>query len=154
MHAKYIVVKVNGQEVPLLFPDHPATWAQHMPGMPFARAVQERPALACALKHIAWISAALEASGVPATPFNVAAAWNSGLDCYIHGRAPVRAYRYARDVEQIYEHLRAVDPARVTVTGPSVCTTDERPPASPVEVLRRVCLPSTDHRADRLKFNP
>lgn len=23
MHAKYIVVKVNGQEVPIVFPDHP-----------------------------------------------------------------------------------------------------------------------------------
>lgn len=23
MHARYIVMKVNGQEVPLLFPDHP-----------------------------------------------------------------------------------------------------------------------------------
>lgn len=78
------------------------TWAQHMPGIPFARAVQAGPARTCALKHIAWLSAALEARGVPATAFNVAVAWNAGLERYTSGGAPVRAYRYGADVEALY----------------------------------------------------
>jgi len=79
-----------------------SVWRQHMPGMSFAMARQEAPARACALKHIAWLARQLEARGVPATAFNIAAAWNAGLEDYTTGRAPVRAYRYAADVARLY----------------------------------------------------
>lgn len=78
------------------------TWRQHMPGVPFALAREEGPARACALKHIRWLAAQLEARGVPGSPFNVAAAWNAGLEQYVSGRAPVRAYRFAADVASLY----------------------------------------------------
>ena len=79
------------------------TWRQHMPGIAFARAVHEPTARACALKHLAWLARNLEARGVPATAFNLAAAWNAGLDRYTTGRAPERAYAYALRVEAIYD---------------------------------------------------
>jgi len=85
------------------------TWRQHMQSssdiaerLPFGWAIDPRLSRICALRHIAWLAAQLEARGVPATPFNVAAAWNAGLDRYITGRAPERAYRYASDVEALY----------------------------------------------------
>jgi hypothetical protein len=78
------------------------TWRQHMPGKPLAMARQEAPARACALKHLAWLAASLEARGVPASAFNLAAAWNAGLERYLSGRAPERAYAYARRVEAIH----------------------------------------------------
>lgn len=86
------------------------TWRQHMPGRPFAEARQAAPARACALKHIAWLARSLEARGVPATPFNLAAAWNAGLDTYTTGRAPERAYHYAAAIERIYA-------SKVTITA-------------------------------------
>lgn len=79
-----------------------AVWALHNPGRPFALARQEGPARACALKHLAWLSLELGRKGVDPSAFNVAAAWNAGLEGYTTGRAPVRAYLYARDVERIY----------------------------------------------------
>lgn len=78
------------------------TWQQHMRGTAFAMARQEGPARACALKHLAWLSRSLEARGVPASAFNLAAAWNAGLERYVSGRAPERAYAYARRVESLY----------------------------------------------------
>lgn len=77
-------------------------WAMHMPGIPFAKAREEAPARACALKHIAWLAGRLEARGVAVTPFNLAAAWNAGLTGYTTGRAPERAYHYAADVAALY----------------------------------------------------
>jgi len=70
--------------------------------LPFALAREERYARACALKHLAWLAAKLEARGVPASPFNLAAAWNAGLARYTSGRAPERAYHYALRVELLY----------------------------------------------------
>lgn len=84
------------------------TWGQHMPGVQFSEARKPGPARACALKHIAWLIEQLERIGVPATSFNVAAAWNAGFKQYTTGRAPVRAYRFAADVEALYhDALRA-----------------------------------------------
>lgn len=78
------------------------TWRQHMGSKPHAMARQEAAGRACALQHLAWLAARLEARGVPATAFNLAAAWNAGLDRYTTGRAPERAYHYALRVDEIY----------------------------------------------------
>lgn len=78
------------------------TWRQHMAGKPFAMARQEGPARLCAERHIEWLRRELRRIGLPDSVFNVAAAWNAGLDRYTTGRAPERAYLYARDVERLY----------------------------------------------------
>lgn len=88
-----------------------AVWALHMPGKPFAQARQAAPARACALKHVRWIAAQLEARGVDASAFNLALAWNAGLEGATHGRAPERAYDYARAVEAIYRRNAEVSDA-------------------------------------------
>lgn len=122
------------------------TWRQHMGGKPFAAARQEGPARACALKHLGWLRDQLQARGVDGSAFNVAVAWNAGLEQYLSGRAPVRAYRYAADVVRLYDLLGAT----ALSDKPTVRTSDER---SGVSAFPRVCLPSTDHRADRLQFH-
>lgn len=83
----------------------PQTWAMHMPGIAFAEARNPAQARVCAVRHVRWLAAQLEARGVDASVFNIAAAWNAGLERYLSGRAPVRAYRYAADVVGIY-HLQ------------------------------------------------
>ena len=37
-----------------------------------------------------------------ATPFNLAAPWNAGLEGYTGGKAPVGAYPFAGDVQNLY----------------------------------------------------
>lgn len=89
-----------GEEGPWQF--MPSTWAMHMPGRPFAEARNHALARACAVKHVRWLATQLEARGVDASVFNIAAAWNAGLERYLSGRAPVRAYHFAADVVAIY----------------------------------------------------
>lgn len=79
-----------------------ATWAQHMPGIPFARVVHERTARICARRHLTWLALRLEGRGVPASPFNLALCWNAGLARTLSGRAPERAYDYACRVQVLY----------------------------------------------------
>jgi hypothetical protein len=77
-------------------------WSLQMPGKPFAQARQYGPARACAVKHVRWLAAQLQARGVHASAFNLALAWNAGLEGATRGRAPERAYEYARAVEALY----------------------------------------------------
>ncbi|HYF52633.1 MAG TPA: hypothetical protein VEA41_00050, partial [Salinarimonas sp.] len=83
-----------------------AVWVQHMEGRPFTHARQEKAARECALRHLRWLQGELERRGVAPMPFNLAAAWNAGVGGYTRGQAPVRAYEYASDVENLYRRGR------------------------------------------------
>jgi hypothetical protein len=61
-----------------------------------------------AVKHYEWLKRGLEAAGLPASPYNIALAWNGGLSAVISGRSPAIAHDYAR---------RAVNLAAVYDTG-------------------------------------
>jgi hypothetical protein len=52
--------------------------------------------------HLRWLVAQLHRAGVDASPFNIALAWNAGLERTLTGCAPVRSYDYARRVENSY----------------------------------------------------
>ena len=83
-----------------------ATWRMYTT-KPFALAIQREDADAVAVKHYEWLRRGLESGGVDPTPFNIALAWNAGLDQVINGRAPNSAYQYAEQVNNLVATLRA-----------------------------------------------
>lgn len=80
-----------------------AAWRQHMGGMPFAAARQERWGRECARRHVAWLRHELARSGVHTGVFNVALAYNAGLARVLSGRVPERAYDYANRLSALYQ---------------------------------------------------
>lgn len=95
----------------------PATWRMHTK-KPFRQAVERESADEIAVKHYEWIKRTLEQGGVDATAFNIAMAWNSGVDNVLNGRVPAVSYDYATRVTnlvQTFKHHRA--PAAVAVAS-------------------------------------
>lgn len=83
----------------------PATWRMHT-DKPFRLAVQRTTADEIAIKHYEWIKRTLEQSGVEASVFNIAMAWNCGVDAVLNGRAPSVSYNYAERVTNLVDTLK------------------------------------------------
>lgn len=83
-----------------------STWRAYTK-KPFACAVIRKDADEVAVKHYDWIKRSLERSGIKATPFNIALAWNAGLSQVIKGTAPESSYVYARHVTNLVDQLKA-----------------------------------------------
>jgi hypothetical protein len=83
-----------------------ATWRMYTK-KPFALAVQRDEADVVAVRHYEWIKRGLEGGGIPATPYNIALAWNAGLDQVVRGRVPPSAYRYAQQVNNLVARLKS-----------------------------------------------
>jgi hypothetical protein len=64
--------------------------------LPFSRALDRDTADNIAVKHYEWIKRGLEAARIPATPYYIALAWNSGLAAVQSGRSPRVAHDYAQ----------------------------------------------------------
>lgn len=64
--------------------------------IPFRQALNRETSDTVAEKHYEWLKRGLETARVPATNYNIALAWNSGLDAAIRGRAPRAAHAYAQ----------------------------------------------------------
>jgi len=96
----------------------PATWRMHT-NKPFRHAADRTAADEVAVKHYEWLKQTLERSGVDASPFNIALAWNSGVDNVLKGRAPVVAYDYATRVTNLVETLKRQTPAKVAPPAPA-----------------------------------
>lgn len=64
--------------------------------VPFQRALDRGTSDIIAVKHYEWLRRGLEAARVPATPYNIALAWNGGLGAVISGRSPLIAHDYAQ----------------------------------------------------------
>lgn len=73
------------------------TWRQHTRES-FYRAHHPGVATAVARRHYHWILAQLRSRGRQGTPYEVALAWNAGVNSVISGRAPAQAHRYAQRV--------------------------------------------------------
>lgn len=82
-----------------------ATWRMHT-SRPFSLAMQRKHADEVAVKHYEWIKAGLERAGIHAGPFNIALAWNCGLDAVVTGRVPAVSYGYAEQVQNLVEKLK------------------------------------------------
>ena len=91
----------------------PSTWRMHT-RKPFALAVQRQAADEVAVRHYEWLKRGLESSGIDATPYNIALAWNAGLDRVVNGRAPATAQEYASQVSNMVQNLQA----RVAANSP------------------------------------
>ncbi len=72
-----------------------STWRMHT-SVPFQQALDRTTSDIVAVKHYEWLKRSLEASRVPATPYNIALAWNGGLGAVIAGRSPRVAHDYAQ----------------------------------------------------------
>ena len=103
----------------------PATWRMHT-DMPFHLAVQREAANEVAVKHYEWIKRSLEQAKVHPSAFNIAMAWNCGLETVLRGRAPTASYDYARRVANLMEMDQAL-PAQPVVVK-------ELPPSTPHRV--------------------
>jgi len=64
--------------------------------VPFMRALDRHASDDVAVKHYEWLKHGLESAGLPATPYNIALAWNGGLDAAVLGRSPAVAHDYAQ----------------------------------------------------------
>jgi hypothetical protein len=62
---------------------------------PFTRALDRQLSDEVARRHFEWLRQRLEAAHVPVTSYNIALAWNGGVQAAISGRAPRAARWYA-----------------------------------------------------------
>jgi len=88
----------------------PATWRMHTK-RPFTQATQRDAADEVAVKHYEWIKQALNNAGIDASPFNIAMAWNSGINNVLNGRVPGVAYNYAERVTNLVQSFKQRAPA-------------------------------------------
>jgi hypothetical protein len=74
-----------------------STWRMHTSSS-FELAENREVANTVAARHYAWIEAQLRASGIKPSSYNVALAWNAGVNAVIRGNAPAVAHDYAARV--------------------------------------------------------
>lgn len=108
----------------------PGTWRMHS-DRPFHQAIQRAVADEVAVKHYEWIKRTLERAGAEASVFNIAMAWNCGVEAVLTGRAPNVSYNYAQRVSNLVETLKQRIQPDLAGTAPSVArggelTPDER----------------------------
>jgi hypothetical protein len=81
-----------------------------------------------AARHYRWIGRRLRANGLAATPWNIAAVWNSGLRSVLSGRIPPATRDYASRVVNLMELDASIRRSRDS--APSVASSGE-PAAAP-----------------------
>ena len=86
----------------------PATWRMHT-DKPFRLAVQRTTADEVAIKHYEWIKHMFEKAGVEPSAFNIAMAWNCGVEAVISGRVPTVTYAYAQRVTNLVDAFKERD---------------------------------------------
>lgn len=77
-----------------------STWFMHSQE-PFSRANERVTADEVAAKHYEWIKRGLVKAGMEPSAFNIALAWNGGLQAVTARRAPVSSRRYATRVTNL-----------------------------------------------------
>lgn len=92
-----------------------ATWRMHTKKS-FQLANQREAADEVAIKHYEWIKRTLENAGVDANTFNIAMAWNTGVDNVVNGRAPSVSYDYAERVTNLVQTFKR-NASRATVAA-------------------------------------
>jgi hypothetical protein len=83
----------------------PGTWRMHT-DKPFRQAIQREAADEVAVKHYEWIKRTFLKAGVDPNVFNIAMAWNCGVEAVLSGRAPRVSYHYAERVNNLVETLK------------------------------------------------
>lgn len=114
------------------------TWRMHT-NEPFSRALDRAKSDMVAVRHYEWLKKGLERAGLVPTPYNIALAWNGGLDAVVQGRSVAGTHDYARravNLAQVLESRAASMPQIAekerAVEKPPVFMSD-LPPASIME---------------------
>ena len=93
-----------------------STWRMHT-SAPFEQAVERSVSDAVAVKHYEWLKRGLEAAHMPATAYNIALAWNSGLSATVSGRSPGVSHNYAERVSNLAATIDA-KPLKLFASSP------------------------------------
>lgn len=91
-----------------------ATWKMHT-DIPFYRAVDKIVSDTIAVRHYEWLKRGLERARLPATAYNIALAWNSGLAATVAGKSPRVAHRYAERARNLAEEFEVRGGERVAM---------------------------------------
>lgn len=83
----------------------PSTWQMHT-SKPFSLATNRQVADEVAVIHYEWIKRTFERAGVDANAFNIALAWNCGVEAVLSGRVPAVSYGYAERVVNLVDTLK------------------------------------------------
>lgn len=81
------------------------TWRMHS-RKPFSQATDRGTADEVAVIHYEWIKRQLAEASVEPNAFNIALAWNCGVNAVISGRTPTVSYRYAEQVTNLVDLLK------------------------------------------------
>lgn len=122
-----------------------STWRMHTSSS-FELAENREVANTVAKRHYAWIEAQLRANGIESSAYNVAVAWNAGVNAVIRGSAPAVAHDYATRVINIANAL-AADVAKPQPAQPRLAQEADQavaPTALPAPVQAPKFLVSTD----------
>ena len=82
-----------------------STWRAYS-SRPFSYALQQRYSDEVAVQHYEWLKRGLQSAGLQPTPYNIALAWNAGLDPVVNDRVPSSACVYANQVNNLVALLR------------------------------------------------
>lgn len=81
-----------------------STWRMHTK-VSFSRAIDRSDADRVAVRHYEWLRRQLERRGVEASAYNIAVAWNAGVDAAVRGSFSHATRDYARRVSNLAEDL-------------------------------------------------
>jgi len=97
-----------------------------------------------AKRHYAWIEAQLLANGIASSPYNVALAWNAGVNAVIRGAIPAVAHDYATRVINIASALPddAPQPSRALMLATAESPAQPEKPATPAAAPEPVPAPA------------
>jgi len=83
-----------------------STWRMYS-HRPFYQAINRQYSDEVAVKHYEWIKDGLAQAGLAPTPYNIAMAWNAGLDSVLGGRAPSASHAYAEQVQNLVDRIKS-----------------------------------------------
>jgi hypothetical protein len=90
-----------------------STWRMYS-RRPFYEAVNRQYSDEVAVKHYEWLKEGLANAGIQATPYNIAMAWNAGLDAVIGHHVPSASHAYAEQVKNLVEEVKRNEVASVS----------------------------------------
>ncbi|MGA3006521.1 MAG: hypothetical protein ABSE59_01390 [Opitutaceae bacterium] len=89
-----------------------STWRMYS-RRPFYEAINREYSDEVAVKHYEWLKQGLENAGIEITPYNIAMAWNAGLDAVIGKHVPMTSHAYAEQVTNLVEQVKRNELAAV-----------------------------------------
>jgi len=83
-----------------------STWRMHTT-TPFALANDRKTSDMVAVKHYEFLKRRLESAGLPVNVYNIALAWNGGIEAVVLGTSPAVAHDYAERASNLAHEISA-----------------------------------------------